>query len=397
MADIIMQASSQGVASRSRGIAGLGAGLAGGMREIRQREEEDKKWQVKKRFMNAQADAQETAAAAGKKKLDDAIKLDSNLKYASENNLSDADTEQYLLKNGSAAQAGDWRSGKEANDSAMLAQEATRLTKITALSKVLQNNFASAENEVQFDQAVQYTKGQTGKDPAEGMTGTWEEKQKIIMGGVKTIQEKTEMERAKMQTKDLTDMEKKIGAYNRALKSGDPLAIDLTGKDVESQGRKTTAIANIKEMDEKVKQKELHGPYSDEADTMLADHLGGMDFSKDAMPKDFHVVTEELIRQKKDGRSEAWSKQWLKTYVQPVTDESWVPFTNMFDGPTTLKISEHASTTTKEGDVGSLTRERGESPVGGSMGAAVATDSSGKEVFQKDGKYVYADGSEYKG
>ena len=369
MADIIMQGTARGLESKSRGMRDLSAGISkmGDMYTSRKEREEDKaieakKWDVKKRFMNAQADAQETSAKVAKKGLKDKKAFDAGLKYSADKGYTDAETERHLIDVGVGSLAGQWRSGKEANDSEMLAQETTKLSALADKSKALHNNFASVETEEQFNQALAYSTKQFEMNPLEGAQGTWQEQLKMVMGNTMSMQQLAASKKDALIQSSKTKTEKLVDAAHRAKKSGDPLMIESTQKDLESQSRKVSALADMKEMDLFKKQREDNLEYADNASSILDTYFNQDTMTgADAKSEGYSQVVQHIIKQQENGWEPARTQKWLEGFVTKETEEGWAPF-GLADGPTKIVINELAPdpVSMRGGDVHSMVKQKAE-------------------------------------
>ena len=369
MADIIMQGTARGLESRSRGMSSLSAGISkmGDMYTRQKEREEDqaieeKKWGVKKRFMNAQADAQETSAKVAKKGLSDKKAFDAGLKYASDNKMSDAQTEQYLIKKGVGSLAGQWRSGKEANDSEVLAQETTRLNALDEKSKALQDNFASVETEDQFNQALAYSTKQFKMNPLEGAKGTWQEQHKMLMGNTATMQQLAASKKDALIQASKTKTEKLVDAVQRASKGDDPLMKESTEKELEAHSRKVSALANMKENDLFKQERKNNLEYADNAAIVLDEYFDQDTMTgADAKSEGYSQVVNHIIKQQENGWEPARTKAWLKGFVTKETEKGWLDL-GMFDGPTKITINELAPdpVSMRGGDVHSMVKQKAE-------------------------------------
>lgn len=313
MADIIMQTSSQGIAARSQGIATLGEGIASGMRERREAKKEEERWAVKKRFMNAQASSQETAAKTAQMKMDNDLRLRAGLQYAAENNMDNIQTYEYLKKNGSAAEAEDWLASRNAAEESALAQEINTLTVAERNMDMLQEHLGGVETEEDFNRGVAFANEQAGTNIVEGLTGDWKEQLKTIMGPLGTIKEKIELSKKTMADKNKTDEEKLVDAANRAVKSGDPLMVATTEKAVESHVNKKTAITHKAELDLVNAQIKQNGLIAENAAATARRFLGLG--PNEAMPAGFSEISNQLAAQQRAGWEPERSDKWLSEFV----------------------------------------------------------------------------------
>jgi len=366
MADIIMQGTARGLESRSRGMAQLGAGISRGMGEYTRQKERDedqaiksKEWEVKKRFMNAQADAQETSAKVARSNLTEQTTYKANLQYAADKGLTDAQTVDYMNKHGSANLSNQWLKGKEENDSTLLAQETTRLDAIDRRRKTIQQNFASVKSEDEFNQALAYTTKQLGKNPLEGQEGSWQEQHKMLMGNMGTMEQLTKTKNEALRVKNRTDIEKKVDAVKNAHKSKDAQMIEATERDLENSYKRKAALTHQEEMKLRDKRAEANEAYSNNADTILDAYLGQESFGGiDAMSEGYDIVAQHLIKQQEAGWEPARTKKWLEGFVTMEVDKD-PTWGTLFNGPPKIVISEFAPdpVSMTSGDVHSMAKQ----------------------------------------
>ena len=399
MADIIMQASTQGQLAVAKGISDIGKGVAGGIMRHQEREANKEMNKTKMRYMNAQASSMETTAKANKMKMDGQVTFESNLKYIADNDLTDANAEKYLNTHGSAAEAQKWRADKEAIDMSQLSQEISNLSQVSDKSKIIKSNFASVTNEQEFEQAKAYSVEQLGEDVFEGAEGSWQEQQRMFMGSAESAGDIASQRMEALRLKNRTKTQKLVDAVHAAEKGKDPLMKEATQKDLRAHMQQEAALTDMKEMEVQKAQRIEHAQFSASAKSTLDTFLG-MEVDS-AMLDGYSDVTNHLIEQQKQGWTPERTQVWLEGFIKVEQDEG-IMGTGFFTSPDKISIDPLAPgpVSMKGGEVRSMAKQKGEAeaPAGtAELGAAVATDASGKEVFQKDGKYVYADGTEYTG
>jgi len=363
MADIIMQASAQGQAAVSQGIRDIGKGVAGGIMRHQESEANKEMNKTKMRYMNAQAASMETTAQANKNKMDSQVKFESNLKYIADNDLSDAEGEKYLNTHGSAAEATNWRSDKEAIDMSQLSQEIGNLTKVADTSKVLKSNFASVTNEQEFEQAKAYTVEQLGEDVFEGAEGSWQEQQRMFMGSAESAADISSQRMEALRLKNRTKTEKLVEAVHAAEKGKDPLMKEATQKDLRAHMQQEAALTDMKEMEVQKEQRAEHAQFSASAKSTLDTFLG-MEVDS-ALLDGYSEVTNHLIEQQKQAWTPERTQVWLEGFIDVEQDEGFLS-TGLFSSPSKITINPLAPgpVSMRGGEVRSMAKQKAEAEAG---------------------------------
>jgi len=349
LANIIMQGTAQGLESRSRGIRSLAKGIEKAGDWYQGKEERE----TKKRYMNAQADAMETSAKAGKKKLSDQNALQTIISEGQKAGKTTAEIAEDARVQGIGDLGSQWYDQTLINEKNELAAESQKWTIAEQKADEIGMLSMGANTEEEMQGVVQKINQMTGKDITEGHKGSLMDLKAQLENGSKKVQDvmykkqQMVMQRGANEVDRLDKIIKDLEAKPNKT-DDDKKYLERVKANRETSVQKVQATISLKEENERMKLEKRKGAYAKTGTEIIQslwsdDELGDVTGSEAAMRGETKAIAyaTELLE---SGVPISEVKRWAADNVSLDDQNDWAD-------PTTWWKEDAVTFTKYQGEV----------------------------------------------